>query len=273
MITNKPKDENLEVTGLIQKYLVSHGKKCSTQAAALGEKDALPLDVDCIIVLGGDGTLLRAVRALSDQCIPFLGVNLGSLGYLAEIETMHITNALEKVLKGEFYLEERMMLGGSVIKDGKTVEHQQALNDICVTRTGHMRIIKYDVFVNGMFLSSYHADGVIIATPTGSTGYNLSAGGPIVEPAAKLILLSPICPHTLNARSIILSAEDTVEIVITNGKDGGMQEAEVSFDGEKQVGLCTGDRIVVSRSQQVTEIMKLSKVSFLETLHRKMGEV
>jgi NAD+ kinase len=146
-----------------------------------------------------------------------------------------------------------------------------ALNDVVVARQGGLKILPYDVYVNGQYLTRYQADGVIIATPTGSTGYNMSAGGPIVEPEAKLILLTPICPHTLSPRSIILSAEDTIEILIGYGRNGEVLEASVNFDGSAEHILQSGDCIRVSQSGQTTSLATIRQSGFLENLHRKMN--
>ena len=147
-----------------------------------------------------------------------------------------------------------------------------ALNDVTITRRGPLQIIQFRIWVNGQVLNSYGADGIVIATPTGSTGYNMSAGGPIVEPGASLILLTPICPHTLNTRSIILRAEDEVVVEIGERQSGQEQEVEVNFDGSRCLILKSGDRLKVTRSDKTTSIMKLSELSFLERLHRKMSE-
>ncbi|NLL80224.1 MAG: NAD(+) kinase [Clostridiales bacterium] len=276
IITNRPKDPGLKTTCFIQNYLEEHGKTCMVQfteetSGHYTDAKEIPDDTDCILVLGGDGTLLQAARDIVDKDIPLLGVNLGSLGYLTEIEKSGIKEVLPKLLDGQFEIEHRMMVEGSVVRDGKTVDEDYALNDVIVTRSGNFQIIHYHIFVNGQFLNSYNADGIIVSTPTGSTGYNLSAGGPIVEPGAKLLLLTPICPHTFGSRSIVLSAEDRIEIEIAAGKDGCRQQVEVNFDGSKQIILYTGDRIVVRRSEKETRIMKINSGSFLETLHKKLS--
>ena len=162
-----------------------------------------------------------------------------------------------------------MMLSGRVEKP-EGVEEDYALNDIVISRCSSLQILTFHVYVNGQFLNTYCADGLIVATPTGSTAYNLSAGGPIVEPTASLIVVTPICSHALNTRSIILSSEDEIEIEIGLGRNGSREEVYVTFDGADTVTLQTGDRVSVRRSEASTIFMKLSKVSFLETLRKKM---
>lgn len=275
IITNACKDPNLVLTGFVQKYLEQHGKKCYVHTQNYMGSDSytdaaeIPDEVECVLVLGGDGTLLQAARDIAMRDIPLLGINLGTLGYLAEVDSDNVEAALQHLVKDEYETEQRMMLSGTTT----TGDSAFALNDIVISRSGSLKVIHYHIYVNGQFLKGYSADGIIIATPTGSTGYNLSAGGPIVEPKAQLMVLTPICPHTLNTRSIVLSAEDEIEIEICEGRDGGIQTVEVNFDGAHCVALKTGDRIRIKRSSQETKILKLSKLSFLEVLHRKMSEV
>lgn len=279
VIANSHKDKNFEKTNFIKGYLEKYNKRCTINEASI------PNDADCILVLGGDGTLLQAARDMINKDIPLLGINLGTLGYLAEVEETGIEAALNQLMSGEYEVEQRMMLNGKVIRgDFHQNLHKEkeinynggleayALNDVVISRSGSLQIIKFHVYVNEQFLNSYNADGVIIATPTGSTGYNLSAGGPIVEPKAELMLVTPICPHTLNKRSIILAPGDTVMIEIVSGKEDVIQQVEVNFDGSQKLSLYTGDRVVIERAVKTTGIIKLNKVSFLEVLHKKMSD-
>jgi len=278
--TNESKDKGFEVTNLIKDFLEKNGKTVEVEVmndekiygkeeAAIFESSKRP---DAIIVLGGDGTMLRAARDLVEEEIPLLGVNLGSLGYLAEVEKSNITSALSDLISGEYFIEERMMLEGTIIRDGNVVTRTVALNDISVLKSQPFRAINFDVYVNGQFLKSYGADGVIVSTPTGSTGYNLSAGGPIVEPCADLLVLTPVCPHTMNSRSIVLAGEDEVYIEIKEAKNGGDQVAFAMSDGAAHFDLKTGDSFIMRRSDKRTRIIKLNKVSFLEILQRKMND-
>ena len=290
IITNGHKDYNLEKTNEIRKYLEKCGKKCTVQVKEPGKEQGytdaaqIPEDVDCILVLGGDGTLLQAARDIMERDIPLLGINLGTLGYLAEIEESGIYGALNQLLEGGYEVEQRMMLAGRIVRgeihrkrhaengyQQDETEKSYALNDIAITRSGSLQIIRFRICVNGQFLNEYQADGVIVATPTGSTGYNLSAGGPIVEPKAELILITPISPHTLNTRSIILAPGDVVEIEIGGGREGRVQQVEVNFDGSHNVTLYTGDKVIIERAVRATGIVKLNKASFLEVLHKKVS--
>lgn len=278
--TNECKDANFYLTDTIKKYLEDNGKECEVEVmddekiyeregAAFYQDGNAP---DAVIVLGGDGTMLRAARDFVEEGIPLLGVNLGTLGYLAEVDKANIVSALEKLIKGDYFIEERMMLEGSVLRDGKVMTSTMALNDISVLKSLPYRAINFDVYVNGQFLKSYGADGVIVSTPTGSTGYNLSAGGPIVEPCADLLVMTPVCPHTINSRSIVLSGEDEVFIEIKDAKNGGVQDAFAMSDGAAHFELKTGDSFVMKRSDYRTRIIKLNKVSFLEVLQQKMND-
>lgn len=269
LITNESKDPAGVVTNKITDII----KKCGGEAVCVkNEKKALTDrgtdGVDCALVLGGDGTLLRAAGNMLDSDIPLLGINLGTLGYLAEVESVCVEEAVEKLLKDEFVREERMMLSGRVM----TGEERYALNDIVISRCGSLQILNVRIYVNDRFLHDYCADGVIVATPTGSTGYNLSAGGPIVEPSARLLLLTPICPHTLNTRSIVFAPEDEIIVEIPPGKDGHEQVVEANFDGSHKEALRTGDRLVIRRAQRTTGIVRLNTESFLSILHKKMSE-
>ncbi|MBQ1849281.1 MAG: NAD(+)/NADH kinase, partial [Lachnospiraceae bacterium] len=222
--------------------------------------------------LGGDGTVLQAARETIHSRIPLIGVNLGSLGFMTQIEPTGIEVALDRLIDGDYREESRMLLQGKASLQGGVTKEGLALNDIVITRSGALRVILLRIYVNGSFLHEYQADGMIITTPTGSTGYNLSAGGPLVEPGAKLLMLTPICPHSLNHRSIILSSEDEIEIEIPLGKEGKEQKVEASLDGGNSFTMVTGDRITIKKSQESARFLQLSSVSFLETLHQKMKD-
>ena len=275
IVTNKTKDKNLEITGYIKKYLEGHGKKCIVaESAGKPASDAIgrefmssvPEDSDCCIVLGGDGTMLEAARSLAFLDIPIIGVNLGTMGYLAEVEKSNIDEALSRLISGEYEIEDRMMLHGSI--NGK---EDYALNDIVISRASAIQAINYNIYVDDLLLCSYHADGIIISTPTGSTGYNMSAGGPIVEPSGNMILLTPICPHTLNSRSMVLSADKSITIELTDGSRKRDNKVVAAFDGSGVIDMNVGDRIEIKKSGKKTKILRLNRVSFLEVLSKKFS--
>ncbi|HIS30861.1 MAG TPA: NAD(+)/NADH kinase [Candidatus Limivivens intestinipullorum] len=279
VITNAQKDPELTVTRGIKEYLEEKGKTClipeKNPAADAGYRytDArlIPGDVDCVLVVGGDGTLLQASRDLRGRDIPLLGINMGTLGYLAEIDRGGIRTALDRLIGGNYTVESRMMLSGCCERKGRVLLEDVALNDIVIGRCGRLRVVDFDIYVNGEFLNACSADGIIISTATGSTGYSLSVGGPIVSPEASLILISYIAPHTLNSRSIVLPADARVTVKVAGGHTGAEEGAEASFDGDTSVRLALGDTVTVSRSELVTKMVKTNNVSFLEVLRRKMS--
>lgn len=231
----------------------------------------VPKDTECVITLGGDGTLIQAARDLAGRQIPMVGVNLGNLGYLTQIGRQEdVEGLLDSLLKGQYQMEHRMMLKGGIFHDGAVVKEDLALNEIVVTRRETLRVLKFRIYVNREYLSEYRADGMIVATPTGSTAYNLSAGGPIVEPNARMMILTPICPHDLNGRSIVLSAQDVVEIEALGNDDAGQVAV---FDGDMTICMKVGDRLCVERSEVETVLVKLKNISFLDNLRSKLAGV
>lgn len=229
----------------------------------------VPADTQCVIVLGGDGTMIQATRDLVELGLPFIGVNLGTLGYLAELEIQTVEEGLDALIEDKLVIQERMMLAGKLIRDGHVLEENIALNEVVVGRGGALNVIRFAVKVNGRFLNSYAADGVIVATPTGSTAYNLSAGGPILEPDSSMILMTPISPHSMINRSIVFGDNAMVEIELTGTGAAG---ALVAFDGSGSVAeLKDGDILQIEMSDRRTKIVTLSKESFLEILRNKMS--
>ena len=276
IITNALKDESLHLTKSVCSYIEEKGGKCAYQLSvetsgqcklSLSE---IPKDTECILVIGGDGTLIRAARDAVSLKIPFIGINHGNLGYLCELEEDSVYQAIDMMFEDAYMMESRMMLSGYLVKNGKRTMEQFALNDIVIHRSGALQIVNLRVYVNGEYLSEFMADGIIVATATGSTAYNMSAGGPIVDPKANLILITPINSHTLNSRSTVLGADDEIVIEIGQRRREKDEEVEVSFDGGNAVKLEVGDRIVVHRAETSTKILKLSKISFLEIMRKKM---
>lgn len=271
IITNTSKDKELTVTHQIADHLRTRGCICHIQAEQNDKNGRIPEGVECILVLGGDGTLLRAAREVVELCIPLLGVNLGTLGYLAELDRQMIYPALDCLIKDQYHIERRMMLTGRVYHEGKVIGEDIALNDIVITREGALRVVQYYNYVNDGFLNSYKADGIIISTPTGSTGYSLSAGGPIISPEASLFLMTALAPHTLNTRSIIFPDTDKITVEIGPGRDGKIEHAVATFDGDTRAPMVSGDKIEIVKAQRDTLIVKISDTSFLETLRKKMA--
>lgn len=229
ILTNEKKDPGLRISKHIQEYIERSGgtsyRMCDFTRDIQENISCITEDTQCVVVLGGDGTMLHAARLIVPHDLPMVGVNLGTLGFLTEIELQNLYEGLDCLLKDEFQVEKRSMLKGTVIHHDQETYHLSALNDIVITRSGFSRIISLRIMVNGKFLDDFSADGVIISTPTGSTGYNLSAGGPVVNPKANVILVTPVCPHSLHAKSMVLSQEDEIEIYLENVRENQLEEA------------------------------------------------
>lgn len=181
--------------------------------------------------------------------IPLLGINLGTLGFLAEVDRQSVYQALDKLMRGDYEVEERMMLSGTVYRGNQVIGSDLALNDIVIGREGPLRVVRFKNFVNNEYLNSYNADGIILSTPTGSTGYSLSVGGPIVSPSGTMIIMTPIAPHTLNSRSIVFPAEDVITVEVGKGRHEDQEKAVAAFDGDAVIHLVTGDRIVIRKGR------------------------
>ncbi len=275
IITNTTKDPELTFTNEVCEYIRSKSHKATLllhEEKETGWESEIPQDADAILVLGGDGTLLKAARDTAQSNIPLLGINIGTLGFLAEVEKDEYKQSIDALIEGQYFIGERMMLDAWVYRDGEVICEMRALNDVVVNRFGSLMVVPFEIGVNGHPLNQYQADGVIVSTPTGSTGYNMSAGGPIVEPGAQILVITPICPHTLNARSIVLPAEESIEIVIGNNPSGREYLAEVNYDANPACQLKTGDQIKIKRSNQKIRLIHINKVSFIKTLHKKMSE-
>jgi len=231
------------------------------------ESRAITGDVDLIIVLGGDGTILRTARFLSGLAIPIVGINLGGLGYLAEVNLNEMFSALEIILKGDFERDRRMMLDAIVGESAEEETVHTVLNDVVLNRAHLSRIVELETYVDGHYLTTYKADGLIIATPTGSTAYSLSAGGPIVYPRQSVIMINPICPHSLTNRAVILPAEVCIKVILRT-KDQG---AILTMDGQVSLPLKSGDTLRVTKSEHVTTLVSSPYHDYLEILRSKLG--
>lgn len=236
---------------------------------AVASKSALASGVDMVLVLGGDGTLLSMADCIGDAGtdIPIVGVNFGSLGFLTEITLPELYPSLEAALDGRARIEDRMMLRSTTVRDGKTFAQLIALNDAVITKTARSRMIDLSVSVGDEFVTRVKADGLIIATPTGSTAYNLAAGGPIVQPNVDALILTPIAPHTLTNRPVVIPATSAVRV------QPNMQERDevfVTFDGQAGFQLQAGDEITVRRSDAPLRLIRPSTRSYFEVLRTKL---
>ncbi len=276
IIANEGKEDVAAVKQTIVEYLHAQGATCK-ESSGVFERGSrftlvsdLPEDTDCVITLGGDGTLLRAARDLAGTGFPIIGINMGGLGYLTEMNRAgDPKELLDALLEDRYEIQERMMLTGHVYHEGTCVAEDIALNDIVLAREGELRVMRFGLYVDGQFLNEYGADGMIVATPTGSTAYNLSAGGPIAQPDGKLIILTPVCPHTLTSRTIVLGADSKIRLQIPERQEGSQM---ISFDGDTRVSLAPGDYCEIGKSTLVTRVIKLDHRSFLDILKHKMYE-
>ena len=272
IIANKQKDINLEITEQIRHHISRLGAVCNIYDQY--DRDVSSIDIpegtQCILVIGGDGTILAAARMLVGSNIPLLGINLGTLGFLADVNLADLSKTLDLLLQDQYQVENRIMLTAEVYKQGEKAATYIALNDFNINRFGASRVIGLKVGINGSVIDRYRADGVIVCTPTGSTGCNLSAGGPIINPTCKNFVITPICPHSLTARSIVLAKEDIVTVEVEQIRSNIKEEAIISFDGREGLSLFPGDQVKIYKSQEVTPFIKATEVSFVQILKEKL---
>jgi len=228
--------------------------------------DSIAANADLVIVLGGDGTMLSAARALLDSKIPLVGVNRGRFGFLTDVNSESMLEAMGGILQGEFNIEQRILLTASILRDGKIISEGCALNDVVVTKTGMSRLIELEVFIDGQFVHKQRSDGLILSTPTGTTAYSLSAGGPILHPTLDAIALVPICPHTLSNRPIAINSASKVEITLVYAEDAG-----VHFDGQLQVAIKQGDKVMVQRAEKTVSLLHPLGHSHYDMLREKLN--
>lgn len=281
VIANTEKDYAMHTADQVERYLLEKGMTCGRADASRKKKrskhtgleahytDAgqIPDDTDCIIVLGGDGTLLQAARDTAGRDIPLLGINSGHLGYLCQVtEEDRVLPALDRLMEDDYSIDRRMLLDGAVYAGGKLVKRDISMNDVILSRNG-TNPMHFLVYVDDQELGRYSGDGIVTATPTGSTAYSLSAGGPILDPATRMIVLTPVCAHIVGSRSIVISHRSLVKIVVDPEFNG---RQSVSFDGGEAVAVMPGDHIVITESELTAPLIELERMSFLERLRRKM---
>ena len=219
-----------------------------------------------LVVLGGDGTLLSASHLL-EKPVPVLGVNFGSLGFLTEITVPELYPALEGVLRGAYRFEERRMLRATVTRQDEPEVLGDVLNDVVITKAALSRIIELEVTVDGLFVTSFRADGLIVSSPTGSTAYNLAAGGPILHPALSAVVLTPICPHTLSNRPLVVGDESVVEVRLRAAREG---DVHITFDGQRGFPLARTDAVTITRSPRSLRLVKAPDRDYFEVLRTKL---
>ena len=275
ILPNSDKDTGLEKTkyvieclsGKAELYMLKVHEFNTESVGFVDECDIYSM-VDYAIVLGGDGTIIQCATECAKNNIPVMGINMGTVGFLTEVEIDDISEAVNKLLNDDFETEKRMMLCTEIIKDSKTVSVHHALNDVVISKTIDEKLINIGLYTNNELVNSYNADGLIIATPTGSTGYSISAGGPVADPLMQLYIATPICAHMLSARSAILSAEK--EIIIKIGNNRADTDAVVTTDGDIRGYINSANEIRISKSEFEFELIKTVKQSFYETLLSKL---
>jgi NAD+ kinase len=233
---------------------------------AVSPRDMVPDGTQLMIVLGGDGTLLSAARAIGGRSIPLFAVNLGGLGFLTAITVLELFPELERALHGEYRIAPRNMLRCDLVRGGKKIAEYDALNDVVVAKAALARMIDLDTYVDGSFMCAYKADGLIIATPTGSTAYSLSAGGPIVFPKVSALCITPICPHMLTNRPVIVPGSSTIKVVSLAEDDSGF----LTVDGQVGEGLKHGDHVICSMSEKTLCLIRPPKMLFFDVLRAKL---
>jgi NAD+ kinase len=235
--------------------------------ACFEEPSFVPREVEFVIVLGGDGTLLGAARRVARYGVPILGVNLGGLGFLTEIPLTNLYSAVELMLQGRLEVETRLMLEAVVLRGGAETCRFLVLNDVVINKGALARIIDLDVFINDQFLTTFRADGLIVSTPTGSTAYNLSAGGPILYPTMSSFILTPICPFTLTNRPILLPESHVVSITLSRR---GEERVSLTFDGQVGFDLFQGDKVLIQKAREKLKLIKSPDHSYFEILREKL---
>jgi NAD+ kinase len=226
----------------------------------------LASSVDMIIVLGGDGTMIATARMLKDREIPVLGINYGRLGYLAEFRVEEMIPALEAILAGNYRLDRRVMFAAELFRGTERLGRNRVLNDVVISKSALARIIEIEMLLNKQFVNSFRADGLIISTPTGSTAYNLSAGGPIVYPSMNAVIVTPICPHTLSNRPIVLPDNMDIELRLNTPKE----EVALTLDGQVGFPLEEGDRVLVNKANTMFNLVQPTNRNYFDVLRDKL---
>lgn len=266
-----------ETIGILSRHLVSRGLEVLLDedtgqlipghGLAIATRDEIGQRCDLAIIVGGDGTFLHAARSLVDHEVPLAGVNLGHLGFLTDIAPQQMTEAIDQILDGDCSVEERAMLHVSVTREGEAVYHGDALNDVVIHKWNSARMICLETWLDGRFLNMLRADGVIFSTPTGSTAYALSAGGPILYPSLNTLLIVPVCPHTMSNRPIAISSDTVIEVAVC---DDRRDHAQLTCDGQSTQGLMHGDRIRIVRKDKSIRLIHPAGHDHFELLRAKL---
>jgi NAD+ kinase len=247
----------------LERARVEEQTGCAVEAVPHAE---LVRGVDLIVVLGGDGTMIGAARMVGDSGTPVLGVNFGTLGYLAEFTVEDMTAAMEAVIAGDYTLDRRLMLSATVVRGEEQLMHDRVLNDVVISKSALARIIEIEAWVDEKFVNCFRADGLIVSTPTGSTAYNLSAGGPIIYPSMNAVVVTPICPHTLSNRPLVVPDDVAFELVLKTPRE----EVALTLDGQVGMPLEYGDRVSVRKSRTTFNLIQAHTRNYFDVLRNKL---
>lgn len=269
LISDREKDLQYETAGEIKRYLDSHGKcaKIVSGSAQIEEKDW----ADMAIVLGGDGYVIQAAKRFAGTGVPILGVNFGTLGFLTEVEKPKLTYAIEEILAGRYEVEKRMALTGRVQKPSIGEAMGLAVNEFIIGKQDFGHMITTSVYVDDELLDTYVADGILVSTPTGSTAYNLSASGPVLSPTMEAMIITPICPHSLNKRSLVVSSDSKLCIEVGKTKENYQDEAAIQGDGQMLWTVSSGDVIWIEKATETFDMVRLGDVSFFDKMRSKLN--
>lgn len=257
------RDIKLIGTPDIERERIEHQTGCAIDEV---ESNSLADDVDLILVLGGDGTMIATARMIGDQEVPVLGVNYGGLGYLAEFRIEELYNALESILAGNYRLDKRVMLEVELTREDALLTSNRVLNDVVINKSALARIIEIEAYFNSQYVNSFRADGLIVSTPTGSTAYNLSAGGPVIFPSMNAVVITPICPFTLSNRPIVVPDDAEIELLLKTD----YEEVALTLDGQVGFPLKMGDRIAIKKSRTTFNLIQPSNRNYFDVLRDKL---
>ncbi len=260
--------EAMATAAEISAWLKEHGvaQACAPVSALAETEGAALCGADLVVVLGGDGTMIATARMIGDADVPVLGINYGGLGYLTDFRIEELFPSLQTIVAGEYEIDRRVMLDAELSRDGKTTARGRVLNDVVINKAAIARIIEIEVSLNGLFVNSFRSDGLIVATPTGSTAYNLSAGGPIIYPSMNAVVLTPICPFTLTNRPIVIPDNAEIELRLKNENEGVV----LTFDGQTGYPLSAGDRVRIGKSATTFNLVKPANRNYFDVLRNKL---
>jgi NAD+ kinase len=230
------------------------------------EPDQISAKADLMLVLGGDGTMIAAARLMGDAEVPVLGINYGGLGYLAEFRIEELYSALESILEGDYRLDPRVMLDVELVREDESVTRNRVLNDVVINKSALARIIEIEAYLNKQFVNSFRADGLIVSTPTGSTAYNLSAGGPVIFPSMNAVVITPICPFTLSNRPIVVPDEATIELHLKTDHE----DVALTLDGQVGFPLKVEDRVTIHKSETTFNLVQPANRNYFDVLRDKL---